>query len=109
MNKTYDEMMTEFKTLMRCQLYALPNGRELYERIIPQMSIDLKDINELKLRLERTLIGRFSTVDYWCYWRDTKEGYNFWSRVDCDILREIRKKQTPWLTTPPPTFIEVDE
>lgn len=106
--KTYDEMMTEFKTLMRCQLYALPNGKEMYERILPQMRHELKNKNELEEQLEMSLTGRLSTIDCWCNWSDTIEGFNFWDVVDKDLLWKINKKGTPWLISPFPTFIEVD-
>lgn len=109
MNKTYEEMLTELKTLMRCQLYALPNGKEMYERILPQMRDELNNKNELRERLEMVLSGRYSTIDIWCHWSDTKEGFDFWDVVETVLLWKIKKKGTPWLTLPIPTIIEVDE
>ena len=108
MTKTYDEMIIELKTLMRCQLYALPNGKELYAKIIPQMRDDLKSVEEITERL-RMVFNGYSTVDCWCSWSSSKEGFDFWSDVDTKIKKLIQSRRTPWLTSPIPTIIEVDE
>jgi hypothetical protein len=109
MTKTYEEMLTEFKTLMRCQLIALPKGIELYEKILPQRKKYLGDFESLESSLMSVLNKSMTTVDCWCHWEGSKEGHEFWKMVDIDLQRLIKERGTPWLTSPFPTFIEVDE
>ena len=74
--------MIEFKTLMRCQLLALPNGNKLYEKILPQRKKCLGDFESLESSLKSVLNKSMTTVDCWCYWEGSKEGYEFRQMVD---------------------------
>lgn len=109
MNTSYEETLSEFKKLMRCQLMALPNGRELYKKILPYMRESLRSELFLKSQLKDCLRMGRSTIDCWCIWSDTNEGGDFWNFYDAEILCLMQKKKTPWLTSPHPTFIEVEE
>lgn len=57
---------------------------------------------------DEMIIELKTPVNYWCHWSSTNEGFDFWDVVDKELMSKIRKKGTPWLTSPIPTIIEVD-
>jgi poly-D-alanine transfer protein DltD len=99
-----EELYRKIKILLRCQLYALSNGRELYAKAVSQLRKHMSQIS-----YDRVIDMSKCSVNSFILWDETREGGHFWLDIDDELEELIRKKQTPWLTSPFPTFIEVDE
>ena len=99
-----EELYRKIKILLRCQLMALPNGSELYERAVSQLRRNMTSLN-----YDRVIDMSKTSVNSFILWSDTKEGDRFWLDNDNILEMMIKKKGTPWLTSPHPTFIEVDD
>lgn len=98
-----EELYRKIKILLRCQLYALSNGRELYAKAVSQLKKNMVSRN-----YDRVIDMSKSSVNSFILWGETREGGRFWLDIDYELEKLIRKKQTPWLTPSFPTFIEVD-
>lgn len=101
------DYQAKLRLLLICQLMALPNGAELYRKALPQLSNRYLDVP--KDVWERCESEKCSAVTWCLHWVKTVEGYTFWSKIHYEVERLIIKKGTIWLTSPLPTFIEVDE
>lgn len=102
------DYQAKLRELLRCQLMALPNGAELYMKALPQLNYYHYN-DEPAYAWDKCNREKSSAVVYCIDWEKSMEGYYFWSRIHFTLEGMIMKKNTIWLTSPFPTFIEVDE
>ena len=102
------DYQTKLRQLLRCQLMALPNGKELCEKALSQLNYHFYN-DDPKFAWDRCNRDKSSAIVYCIDWTKSKEGYNFWSKIHFTLKGMIMKKNTIWLTSPLPTFIEIDE
>ena len=105
---TMIDYQAKLRQLLRCQLMALPNGKELYAKAITQLNYCLYN-DTPTYAWDRCNRDKSSAIAYCIDWIKSIEGYIFWSEIHFTLERMIMDKGTIWLTSPLPTFIEIDE
>lgn len=98
----------KLRQLLRCQLMSLPNGKELCEKALSQLNYHLYN-DTPTYAWDRCNRDKSSAIAYCIDWKKSKEGFGFWSKIHFKLKRMIMDKGIIWLTSPFPTFIEIDE